>query len=709
MDKIGEVKCKNIPFNLDEKAFKDFVDRVTNGKYGNKIRLTQKESKNGFDDYELNVKDGVIEICATSGVCAGVAFNTYLKKYCRYYYGILTRSGNLPEVPPDTEEPLTETSVFHYRYAFNYCTFGYSYAFNTWSDWERVLDYLILSGYNLVLNPIGNECVWVKLLQKFGYSEQEAKNYISAPNYLPWQWMMNLSAFQSEYPDEWFEEQQEISRKFNARLKEFGMSALMPGYCGAVPDDFGSRHKGLKIIEQGYWSGGFVRPAILLPENPIFSEFAKTYYKLQRELLGSEDMHYYSTDPFHEGGRKDSVDLKEYAKAILGEMRDHDEKAVWALQGWNGNPDREMLAALNKEDVIIMNLHADLEPDGGDDFLGYPHIYCVVNNFGGEHAMRGSADKTYNVPHAMAKSDSSACVGLGVIPEGVECDEILFDIISEVSVRETLRERRVFLKEYIGARYGFTCEELVDTYVDLFEKVYTADLVRYQHESGLMACPSPTCDRVCFWAGHSVVEDNSHLIKAAKTLLKYVDKIGKNVSFEKDVVAILRQYIGNEAWRYIYPLNQAIIDKNIPALEENAKELFRLFDLQEQIVDCDPDLNLQNFLEKATKRAHNETEKLWLLRSAKLLITFWGEHKDCWSLYDYSPREFGDMLRFFYRPRWEKYVHDAKIAIEKGEEVLPYDRHAFDTPFVYDNKEYSKDIHGNVEEVAKILFEKLGV
>lgn len=709
MDKIGEVKRKNIPFYLDEKAFKGFVDRVTNGKYGDRVRVFQTESKNGYDEYRLTAKDGWIEIHATSGVCAGVAFNAYLKKYCRYYYGILTKSGNLPDVPPDTEEPLTDTSVFHYRYAFNYCTFGYSYAFNTWKDWERILDYLILSGYNLVLNPIGNECVWVKLLQKFGYSEQEAKNYISAPNYLPWQWMMNLSAFQSEYSDHWFEEQQEISRKFNARLKEFGMSALMPGYCGAVPDDFGARHKGLTIIDQGFWSGGFVRPAILLPENPIFSEFAKTYYSLQKELLGAEDMHYYSTDPFHEGGRKNSVDLKEYAKAVLNEMRNHDGQAVWALQGWNGNPDREMLSALNKEDVIIMNLHADLEPDGGDDFLGYPHIYSVVNNFGGEHAMRGSADNTYNRPHAMAVSDDSACVGIGVIPEGVECDEILFDIISEVSVRKTLRDRREFLKEYIGARYGFTCEELVDTYVDLFEKVYTADLVLYQHESGLMSCPSPTCDRVCYWAGHSVVEDNSHLIKAAKTLLAQADKIQNKVSYHKDIVAILRQYIGNEAWRYIYPLNQAIADKDISVLEENARQLFRLFDLQEKVVDCDPDFNLQKFLDKAAVRGETEQEKRWLVRVSKLLITFWGEHPDCYSLYDYSPREFGDMLRYFYRPRWEKYVHDAKAAIEKGEEVLPYDRHTYDTPFVYDEKEYPRETSGNIIEVAKDVFKSLNV
>lgn len=103
----------------------------------------------------MRCKDGIIEIYATSGTSAGSAFNAYLRKYCNYYFGFLTESGTLPDILPDTVEDLSERSVFHYRYAFNYCTFGYSYAFNTWQDWERITDYLILSGYNLVLNPIG--------------------------------------------------------------------------------------------------------------------------------------------------------------------------------------------------------------------------------------------------------------------------------------------------------------------------------------------------------------------------------------------------------------------------------------------------------------------------------------------------------------------------------------------------------------------------
>ena len=700
---IGAAKRKNIPFCLNETEFKSFVDRVTSGKYGKFVHVTQKVSESGFDEYTLNVKGGIIEIHATSGTAAGSALNAYLKKYCHYYYGILTQSGVLPDVPPDTDEEMSETSRFHYRYAFNYCTFGYSYAFNTWEDWERITDYLILSGYNLVLNPIGNECVWLELLQRFGYTREEAKKYISAPNYLPWQWMMNISAFQSEYPDYWFDEQQEIAKRFNAKLKAFGMSALMPGYCGAVPDDFRTKYPDTKIIAQGLWGGGFVRPSILLPENELFLEIAKTYYKLQDELLDAQDMHYYSTDPFHEGGNKDGVDMSAYASTVLQAMREGDGNAIWAMQGWNGNPDRKILSALKKEDTLIMNLHADQSPDGGDDFLGYPHIYCVVNNFGGEQAMRGSALKTYSLPFEMAQAQTSACCGIGVIPEGVECDEVLFDIVSEVSVRSVLKPVRDFIAEYILARYGIVNNELIKADEMLFEKVYTEDIVHYQHESGLLACPSLSADRVCYWAGHSVVEDNAYLANIAESLLKYYEACKESDGYRKDLVAILRQLIANESWQYVYGLQEAIRKKDLIAFEENANKFMSLFDLQEKVVDCDNDLNLKKYLDKAAKRGRSEKDKSWLIRVAKLLITFWNESQQALELHDYAAREYGDMLRYFYKPRWKKFIDDARKALQNGEEVMDYNRYEYDKAFLECEHEYSLETKDDLFNVAKML------
>ena len=706
-DIIGNIKRRNIPFRGDRYAFNAFVSRVTGGKYADKVEFTLKESESGFDEYLLRAKDGKITVQATSGAAGGAALNAYLKKYCKYYYGILTQSGNLPKTPPDTDGDMTGESAFHYRYAFNYCTFGYSYAFNAWSDWERVTDYLILSGYNLVLNPLGNECVWLELLQKFGYTRQEAKGYISAPNYLPWQWMMNLSAFQSDYPDSWFEEQKEISKKFNAKLSAFGMGAVLPGYCGAVPDDFASKYPQAKLLRQGEWQG-FVRPALLLPENGLFSEIAHEYYSLQKSLLGAEDAKYYSTDPFHEGGKKEGADLKEFAHAVLREMRNVEKDAVWAFQGWQENPDRKMLSALKKEDVVIMNLHADSCPDGGDDFLGYPHIYCVVNNFGGEQAIRGAAEKTYFLPREMAKDKNSACCGVGIMPEGVECDEILFDVISEISLQKQSAPIEDFLREYLLARYGVCSKELLSGYQILFDKLYNADIVAYPHESAFIARPSLDVTRVCRWAGAAVVEDNAYLADLVKSLLDFYGDCKERESYKTDLTALCRQLLANEAWRYVYAFNAAFQKGDKRTFEKNAAKFRKLFSLQEKVVDCDGRLNLQNYLDKAANRGKTAAEKAWLVKNAKRLITLWGEESGSVTLHDYAAREYGDLLRYFYKPRWEKYLSALENALEQNAPFVDYDRYADEVEFVNEEREYSRSVSENLDEVAKKVLQELG-
>ena len=98
-DSVGLVKRKNIPFHADTGAFVRFVNRVTDGKYGDKVRFFKKESESGFDEYALRAKDGVIEIEATSGVAGGVALNAYLKKYSVFLVNLHeTSTGQLYDI-----------------------------------------------------------------------------------------------------------------------------------------------------------------------------------------------------------------------------------------------------------------------------------------------------------------------------------------------------------------------------------------------------------------------------------------------------------------------------------------------------------------------------------------------------------------------------------------------------------------------------------
>ena len=80
-----------------------------------------------------------------------------------------------------------------------------------------------------------------------------------------------------------------------------------------------------------------------------------------------------------------------------------------------------------------------------------------------------------------------------------------------------------------------------------------------------------------------------------------------------------------------------------------------------------------------------------------------GESKDCLRLHDYAAREYGDMLRYFYKPRWEKFINNARTALREGKETAMYDRYKYDKAFLEKDKKYSIKVQGNLFEVAKII------
>ena len=61
---------------------------------------------------------------------------------------------------------FTLTSPDKFRYYANVCTFGYSFAFWQWPQWEAHLDWLALSGFNLPLAFVGQEAIWNRVYQR---------------------------------------------------------------------------------------------------------------------------------------------------------------------------------------------------------------------------------------------------------------------------------------------------------------------------------------------------------------------------------------------------------------------------------------------------------------------------------------------------------------------------------------------------------------
>lgn len=141
-------------------------------------------------------------------------------------------------------------------------------------------------------------------------------------------------------------------------------------------------------------------------------------------------------------------------------MKAVSENPVWFLQGWQNNPLREMLRAMSPANVLVGNLRSTDKADGGDNFADYPWLYCCVNNFGGQRILRGNMNKMLTEAYQMLTDPNHTCIGIGIIPEGIEDNEILYDIFADLAIRRDAIESDEWLRRRIEIRYGFTTPEI---------------------------------------------------------------------------------------------------------------------------------------------------------------------------------------------------------------------------------------------------------
>lgn len=280
----------------------------------------------GRDVFEIESRGGKIILRGNNGVAVASALHRYLQDYC--HCDLSWNCGDqlhLPTPLPAVAGKVHVTSPYRYRYAYNFCTHGYTMAWWDWPRWQRELDYLALSGVNLALIIEGQESVWIQALKAIGYSEKDVRAWLVLPSHQPWMYMDNLENRDAPVPRDLIQRRLELGRRILARMRELGIEPVLPGYYGMVPPDFKWRFSDARVHAQGNW-GKLKRPDILDPSGPMFPKVAKAYYAAEDRLFGGA--RFYAADPFHEGGSTEGIDIPAASRAILQAMNG----ANWVLQ-----------------------------------------------------------------------------------------------------------------------------------------------------------------------------------------------------------------------------------------------------------------------------------------------------------------------------------------------------------------------------------------
>lgn len=667
-DTISDMLGRILPANADAAKF----NCTTTGSSGQRFTISC--------DGKQVIVTGSDNICVAAGI------NWYLQHYAGIDISWNAPTATLPEHLPVCEQETHEASV-DWRYYLNFCTYSYSMAFWNWERWQQELDWMALHGINMPLAITGMECVWREVLMNtYGYTLDEVNTFVSGSVYYGWFFMNNLTAWGGPQPESWYKQQLELGRKIFGRMKDFNMKPVIPGYVGMIPKDFMTQAEpsaiagwqAEDIVNGGNWCS-FVRPYFVNNTDRL-KDFAANYYAAFRKLFGDVcDTHFYAIDPFHEGGVPSGVTSASASVSAMWEaLTAFDSDAVWVAQHWQDNPTTILTHAIPRGRLIILDLHGDQYADttcSGNHTTskGESHdwVWGQVSNFGGNVGLFGRMDRLINCFYAARNNkDSNKLVGIGALPEGIENNAMLYDLLYALPWTNTDYTRETWLRDYVKMRYGVSptshsperrqaYETLLSAWTRLGAGIYQCPNNAQQGttESVFLMRPSLTPRTVSSWANSTWYWDFAELRTALREMLSVKDVLTKNDNYRYDLVDLTRQALADYG-------KELLDDIREKGEQETMDRFLQLILDQDELLGTRTELRLGRWTNAARALGTTSAESDLYEKNARMLLTTWGDRLQCENggLHDYANREWNGLLSSYYYPRWKAFFANGNTA-----------------------------------------------
>ncbi len=616
----------------------------------------------------LETRNGSLCITAPNRRECLRAYGYYLRNLAGVH---LSRNGDNATaaqfVLPD--EPVVLPAAPPCNFAYNYCTLCYSGAHWDRARWERELDLLALSGYRYVLVTAGLESVWQDFLTKLGCRREVIDAFIPSPVFSAWWHMGNLEGEGGPVHPDIIRREAELGRFIVQRARELGLEPVLQGYTGLLPHSFTEELAGGRMLPQGKWVTVYNRPAVLDPASPAFPALAKLWYGLLEEHYGCRATAF-GGDLFHEGGNTAGCDLGAAAGAIQRAMQEASPGSTWFLQAWGRNPLPQLLAGLDRGHACILLLDKDLSTGHDPLYLnhlklarpqvqGFRQVWCELANFGGKQVMYGGFA-------LLEKGDfpGSGYEGIGLLSEGLETNPLYDTLLTERANRASGEiNRSEFIRNYARSRYGVQDERLEKALTLLAESVYNPVGMREGgRENILCARPSLHAERVSTWAVSTAYYDTGKVEEAARLMLEagkehHLDTLP---TFRYDMADMVRQVLADRARPLLQRLAAEHKAGDAAAFEHGCAEFLDMIRRSADVLACSEYFLLGKYEQGAADRAgSNPQARAQMVQALRRLITTWAPGNT--PLNDYAHREYAELMRHYYLPRWQAYL-DRKLA-----------------------------------------------
>jgi Alpha-N-acetylglucosaminidase (NAGLU) tim-barrel domain/Alpha-N-acetylglucosaminidase (NAGLU) C-terminal domain/Alpha-N-acetylglucosaminidase (NAGLU) N-terminal domain len=701
---------------FDVKPERDVLVRLLRDR-ASQFELGTIAAHDGRERFRISTADGHIKVDGSTPSALLFGVNWYLKYVARVQISPNgNRLGRSRTLPLPTAVIEMETP-YAYRYALNQNIDGYSAPYWSWSRWEHEIDVLALSGINAMIVERGMDSVLYRTFHAVGYSDGEIRGWITQPAHQNWQLMGNLCCFGGPISGTLLRKRATSAQRIVARLRELGITPVLPGFYGIVPADFKTKFPDAHVIPQGDWAG-FTRPGWLDPRDPLFAKLAAAFYRYQRELFGDSSI--YDMEVFQEGGTSGDVPVPQAARDVQNALSAAHPDASWMMLAWQGNPRQDLLGGVDRRRLFIIDIDHDRVPrdDRQKDFSGAPFLFGGIWEFGGRTTLGASVRNITERLQRLGRTNGNMA-GTAVFTEGMGTNPFAFDLFTEMAWRSEPVDTIQWTADYVQRRYGAADSHALAAWKVLLSTAYDirVDDVKFNserdaaQESLFDAQPGLTVNRASNWSPEAIRYDAEAFKRVLPLMLQVAPAQRATETYQYDLVDIARQTLANESRLVLPQIKAAYDDRDRPRFETLTRHWLDLMDMQDELLATNRFFLVGAWLATVRPWASTPDEAARLDYDARSILTTWGDRKasEGADLHDYGNKDWAGLTRDYYRARWQTYFASLGTELRTGVHGDAIDWFALGDAWNHDTQSYSDRPHGDAYAVARHIAKSLNL
>ncbi len=409
---------------------------------------------------------------------------------------------------------------------------------------------------------------------------------------------------------------------------------------------------------------------MLSPDEKLFGQIGQAFIEEWEKEFGPNE--YYIVDSFNEmeipfppkGTEERYTLLANYGKEVYSSIQRGNPDATWVMQGWMFGYQRDiwdyetlqaLVSQVPDDKMLLLDLAVDYNAlfwrnganwDHYKGFFNKEWVYSVIPNMGGKTGMTGDLEFYANGRlKALQSENKGRLSGYGLAPEGIENNELLYELITDAGWTDQPIDVDQWLQQYAANRYGLQDSDLVPFWSGLRQSVYGSftDHPRYnwQFRPGTVA--------------KGTIQSNEHFYKAVESLVPLVPEMKESPLFLLDLTEMTAQYVGGKLEVLVQAIDKAYSENDQNKAKRLEKQFINLALGMDALLNTHSTLRMDNWIDFAIKNGDSPAAKKLYERNARRLVTIWGPPVD-----DYSARIWSGLIRDYYVPRWQHYFESRK-------------------------------------------------